>query len=245
VDGTHERRNVMTRKKKIALAAGGTVAILAATFGGVFGTNTLLADKKTRSFTLAAPTTKVVVDSDAGDVDVVAADTDRITIRQTTHWVTHEPTPTRVVDGGVLRLDDGCGGWNVFRCEADYQITVPRNLELAIDVDSGDIEVDAVAGALSLHTDSGDVRGRDLPAAHVNAKSDSGDVRLAFSTAPASVEAKSDSGNVKVELPRASYAVDADTDSGDTDVEGIVQYDLASRTVEATSDSGDVTVRGR
>lgn len=235
----------MTRKTKIAVAAGATVVVIAATFGGVFGANTLLADKQTRSFTVAAPVSKVVVDSDVGDVDVVAADTDRITIRQTTHWLTDEPTPTRVVDGGVLRLDDGCGGWNFFRCEADYRITVPRGVELEIDVDTGDIEVDAVAGALSLHTDSGNVRGRELPAAHVNAKSDSGDVRLAFSTAPASVEAKTDSGDVEVELPRAPYAVDADTDSGDTDVDGIVQYDLASRTVEAKSDSGDVTVRGR
>jgi Toastrack DUF4097 len=235
----------MTRKTKIAAAAGGSVAILLATFGGVFGANTKLADEKTRSFTIDAPVSKVVVDSDVGDVHVLAADTDRITIRQTTHWLTYEPTPTRVVDGGVLRLDDGCGGWNFFRCEADYQITVPRDLALEVDVDSGDIEVEGVAGGLSLHTDSGDVRGRELTGAQVKGTSDSGDVKLAFSTAPASVEANTDSGNVEVELPQAPYAVDVDTDSGDTDVEGIVQYDLASRTIEAKSDSGDVTVRGR
>jgi hypothetical protein len=236
----------MTRKTRIAVVAGGAVALLAVSLGGLIAANTLLDHEQTDSFTIAGPVTKVIVSSAAGNVDVVAADVDRVSVEQTSRWLTDEPEPTRTLAGGVLRLGDEClGGWAIFRCETDYDITVPRGVDVDVDVEAGNVSVTGVDGTLVLHSDAGNLDGTRLAAESVRADSDAGNVRLAFSAAPTSLDADSDAGNVELELPRAEYAVETDTDSGDTSVSGIVSYDLAAHTVRASSDAGDVTIRGR
>src|SRR3954463_11950371 len=224
----------------VAVIAGGVVLFLAA-FAGLFAVNTLLDHEKTETFAVTEPVQKLVVASDAGDVKVVATDGDRVTVRRTTHWVTSEPKPTKSVSGGVLRLAGDCDGWTAFRCESSYRIEVPRGLAVDVKVDSGDVDVRGVTGAVNLSTGSGDVSGHGLAGARVRATSGSGDVRLGLVSSPLSVEALSDSGDVDVELPRGEYALDTHTDSGDTSVHGIVRYDLADHVVQARTDSGDVT----
>jgi len=231
-----------TKKATAAAIAGGLVMCLVVAFAGLFAVNTLLDSEKTDRFAVTEPVQKLVVAADAGDVKVVATDTDRVTVRRTTHWVTSEPKPTKTVSGGVLRLADDCEGWTTFRCETSYRIEVPRGLAVEVKADSGDVDVRGVTGAVNLASDSGDVSGHALAGARLRATSDSGDVRLGLVSSPLSVEALSDSGDVDVDLPRGEYALDTHTDSGDTTVRDIVRYDRADHAVKARSDSGDVTV---
>jgi hypothetical protein len=213
---------VKTKTNKTPAIAGGIVVCLVVVLGSLFAVNTLLDSKKTETFAVTQPVQKLVVAADAGDVKVLATDADRVTVRRTTHWVTSEPKPTRSTSGGVLRLGDDCHGFTLLRCETSYRIEVPRSLGVDVKVDSGDIDVRGVTGAVNLSSDSGDVSGNDLAGTRVRATSDSGDVDL--------------------ELPRGEYALDAHTDSGDTSVHGIVRNDRAPHAVTARSDSGDVTV---
>jgi hypothetical protein len=229
-------------KNRTAAIAGGVVACLVVVLGGLFAVNTLLDSKKTQTFAVTEPVQKLVVAADAGDVKVVATDADRVIERRTTHWVTSEPKPTKSTSGGVLRLGDDCHGFTMFRCETSYRIEVPRSLGVDVKVDSGDVDVRGVTGAVNLSSDSGDVRGFGLAGGRLRATSDSGDVRLGVVASPSSVEALSDSGDVDLDLPRGEYALDAHTDSGDTSVHGLVRYDRAPHAVIAHSDSGDVTV---
>jgi DUF4097 and DUF4098 domain-containing protein YvlB len=218
----------MTRKTKLAIAAS-TIAI-ASLVGGLIAVNTMLDSENTTTTSIAQPVTKVIVAADSGDVRVVATDADRLTIRQTRHWVKSEPKPEQRLSDGVLRLDEGCDdGWPLLRCETDYRIELPRGF----------------TGSVAVESDSGDIEGSSLAPGQVKANSDSGNVHLTFASAPASLDAWSDSGDVDVELPRDEYALDADTDSGDESVTGIVRYDAADHTVSVRSDSGDVTVLGR
>jgi len=235
---------VKTKSKKavVAAIAGGVVMCLVTAFAGVFAVNTLFDSEKTEKFAVTEPVQKLVVAADTGDVKVFATDADHVTVHRTTHWVTSEPTPTKTVSGGVLRLADDCDGWTTFRCETNYRIDVPRRLAVDVRVDSGDVDVRGVTGAVNLSSDSGDVSGRGLAGARLRATSDSGDVRLGLVASPSAAEALSDSGDVDVDLPRGEYALDAHTDSGDTSVHGIVRYDRADHVVKARSDSGDVTV---
>lgn len=237
----------MSKKKKAAVGLGATVGSLAVVFGVIFGVNTLLDKQKTEQYSVSEPIHELVVDTGAGDVDIVATSADHITVRQTTHWITDEPSPKKSVSDGVLTLADAddCGGWTLLRCETDYRIEVPRDLVVSIKADAGDVHVTGLAGALTMESDAGNVKGSELGASHVKASTDAGDVKLAFSVVPDSVEAETDAGNVEIEVPRDEYAVAVDTDSGDTSVEGIVNYDLASHTVSAETDAGDVRVRGR
>jgi hypothetical protein len=188
----------VNRTTKVALAAGAAVVCLAGLFGGLFAVNTLLDHEKTERFVVAEPVQKVIVASDAGDVDVVATDTDRITISQTMRWLTHEPSPERTIAEGVLRLDDACGGWAVFRCETDYRIEVPRDLAVEVDVDAGNVSVSGVAGSVSLRSDAGDLEATGLASAQVKATTDAGHVELAFAAAPTAIEAASDAGDVTI-----------------------------------------------
>jgi DUF4097 and DUF4098 domain-containing protein YvlB len=231
-----------TKHNRAAAIGGGVAACLVAIFAGLFAVNTLLASQKTERFAVTEPVHKLVVAGGAGDVNVVATDADHVTVRRTTHWVTSEPKITKTVSGDVLRLADNCHGWTTFRCETSYRIEVPRGLAVDVAVDSGDIDVRGVTGAVDLSSGSGDVSGHGLAGARLRATSDSGDVRLGLVSSPSSVEAVSDSGDVDVDLPHGEYALDTHTDSGDTSVHGIVRYDLAAHAVKAHSDSGDVTV---
>ena len=208
----------------------------------------MLDSKKTEEYTVAEPVHKLVVDSDAGSVRIVATDAGSITVRQTTHWVTDEPSPRRSIVDGVLRLvdaDECRGGWTILRCETDYRIEVPRELAVTVKADAGTVKVAGITGNLTIESDAGTVEGTQLGSDRVTASTDAGNVRLAFSTAPSSVDAETDAGNVDIDLPRSEYALDLDTDAGDSSVEGIVQYDLSPDAVKARTDAGDIDIRGR
>jgi Toastrack DUF4097 len=234
-----------TKNKKASAAAivGGVAGVLVILFGGVYAVNTLLDHEKSEQFTISQPVRKVVVASDAGNVEVIATATKRVIVHQKTHWVTSKPTPERTVSAGVLRLADGCKrGWPIFRCDTSYRIEVPRSLDVEAHTDAGDVLVRGVGGPLAMASDAGDVKATDLTGTHVTANSGAGDVHLAFAIAPSSIDAQTDAGDVDIELPRGEYALNADTDAGDTSVSGIVRYDRSAHAVKARSDAGDVTV---
>jgi|tagenome__1003787_1003787.scaffolds.fasta_scaffold20635482_1 hypothetical protein len=235
------------RKKATAVAiAAGVAGLLVVLFGAVYAVNTLFDHEKSERFTISQPVQKVVVASDAGDVEVVATATKRVIVRQTTHWVTSKPTPERTVSGGVLRLADGCKrDWPIFRCDTSYRIEVPRDLAVEAHADAGDVLVRGVGGSLAMTSDAGDVEATGLTGTHVKANSDAGDVQLALAIAPSSLDAQTDAGDVDIELPRGEYALNADTDAGDVSVSGIVRYDRSAHAVKARSDAGDVTVHAR
>jgi hypothetical protein len=233
----------MSTKSKIAIAAG-VVVSMAAIGGGVFAVNTLLDNKKTERFTFNQPIHKVIVKGDAGNVRVVASDSHAIQVQETRRWVSSEPKPKRSVAAGVLRLEEACSGW-IALCETSYVIQVPRNLDVDIDVDAGDVTITGLSGAVSVKSDAGDVKGTGLAAARISADTDAGDVRLAFTTPPVSIDASTDAGDVEIDLPSTEYALDLDTGAGSTSISGIVRYDLAEHAVKARTSAGDVTIHGR
>jgi hypothetical protein len=237
-----------TKSKKAAAAAiaGVLAGVVVVLFGGVYAVNTLFDHEKSEQFRISERVRKVVVASDAGNVEVVATATTRVIVRQKTHWVTGKPAPERSVSAGVLRLADGCNhGLRIFRCDTSYRIEVPRDLGVEAHTDAGDILVRGVSGPLAMASDAGDVDATDLTGTHVNADNDAGDVHLAFAIAPSSIDAQTGAGDVDIELPRGEYALNADTDAGDTSVSGIVRYDRSAHAVTARSGAGDVTVHAR
>ena len=237
----------MSKKKRAAVVAGAVIGSTGVFFGAVLAINTLLDSKTTKQYSVSERVTELIVSSGAGNVEIVATSADRVTVQQTTHWVTDEPTPKKTLSDGVLTLadsDDCRGGWTLLRCETDYRIEVPRDVAVSIKADAGDVTVTGLAGRVTLESDAGNVKGTELGASHVQASTDAGDVRLSFTVAPTSVDAETDAGDLDIDLPRAEYALDLDTDAGDTSVEGIVRYDLAPHSVSAETDAGDLTIRG-
>jgi Putative adhesin len=232
------------RKQRTAVTIlGGLAGVLIVLFGAVAVVNAAFAHQRRAQFAVSDPVHQVVVASGAGDISLVATDTDRVIVRQDTHWVTGKATPRHSVSGGVLRLADGCKRhWPIFRCATSYRIEVPRDVAVDAHSDAGDVRVRGAGGSVSMTSDAGDVEATGLTGAHVRAGSDAGDVHLAFAAAPSSVDAETDAGDVEVTLPRGEYAVSTHTDAGDTTIGGIVRNDRSPHVVDARSDAGDVTV---
>jgi hypothetical protein len=206
VSPLRDLRGAARTKTIVAVALGGTIACLLAAFGAIYAVNTLLDHAQTEHFTVGEPVARLVVASDAGNIDVLATATNRVIVHQTTHWVTTQPTPTRTVSGGVLRLADDCRGWTTFRCDTEYQIEVPGRLGVEVHANAGNVTIHGTGGPVTVDSDAGDVHATGLTAARVQASRVAGDVRLAFATAPSWIDEQTDAGEVDIELPHGEYA---------------------------------------
>lgn len=249
---------------KILLLTG--VALLFAAAGALALANLAFDSRSVRTHSIDGPVREIVVRSHGGDVDLVPGG-ERMVVRETQRYVFERPTLDRSLDAGVLTLDTGCDGGFAFDCSTDLRISVPSDVRVGIDADSGDVEarriavaelvVESDSGGVALelagspalvraHTDSGSVDVAVPDATAVDAESDSGDVTVRAGGDPRRVAAHTDSGDVDVEVPPGDYAVRAATDSGDVEVGGgIVRDGRSARTIAAETDSGDVTIRAR
>ncbi|MFE9565405.1 DUF4097 domain-containing protein [Streptomyces sp. NPDC006487] len=112
---------------------------------------------------------------------------------------------------------------------------------LEVGTASGPVRADRIAGPLKVRTSTGSVTAGELSGTGADARSDSGDVRLAFTTAPASIAVRTSSGEAKVKVPAAPYALDVSTDSGERDIT-LPATPSASARLAVTTSSGDIHI---
>jgi hypothetical protein len=133
---------------------------------------------------------------------------------------------------GTVSLETGSGDVTAMglRGEADLHTS------------SGDVNVRALHGQAVLRTGSGDINAEGLGTRHLTADTASGDVELAFASAPEIVDASTASGDVDVSVPeKDAYRIESDPGSGDQRVN--VRTDpAATRIIRAQTASGNVTV---
>jgi hypothetical protein len=245
------------RPLRAALVVTGTALALAALSG--CGSDLEDARPEKRSFATAAD--RLTIDSDNGDVAVRPADVDRIEV---TRWFSGwaligDPEATWEMDGDRLELRTDCGPV-VGDCSARYEVLVPRETELTVVGDNGDIRAEGFGTALRIETDNGDVTVSDstgpltlegdngdmvatgVTSRQVNAVSDNGDVRLVFTSAPDRTSVESSNGDVTLEVPEGTaYRVDAETSNGDVTTELATDPKGANR-LDVRSDNGDITL---
>lgn len=208
--------------------------------------------------TVSGDISRLVVDSDSGSIRVEAGGTDTVRVHRETRFHSDKPSavPERT-EGGALSLKTDCDN-----CSVDYRITVPDGTRLDLRAGSGDINAAGLHGAVAAHvgsggialdnitgeitarTGSGNVEATKLHSGTVDATSSSGDVSLAFATAPSSVAAQADSGNVGINVPDRPYRVKTSTGSGDTNV-GVANAPSAPNHLNLHTGSGDITVSTR
>lgn len=216
-----------------------------------------------RSASVTDDVTRVEVDVSAGRIEVVAGDSDEVTIesRTTRTWfgdaeVAHE------VDGDTLRIDGRCGRdwWIATWCRTDVTVTVPAGVDVVADSSAGTVtargldgsadltssagavRVENHSGDLIAHSSAGSVTVDGLRSDQAKITSSAGSVEVHAAVAPRSLDAESSAGRVVVTLPDdESYDVEADTSAGETTVE--VPTDSSSaHQVRAFSSAGSVTV---
>lgn len=197
-----------------------------------------------------------VSDARSGSIEVTPGTGPGVTVHRTVRYRRGaEPVPAQQVSGGVLSLTNGdCSN----RCSIDYRLEVPASGTVRLESSSGDIRVtgvaaaevktssgsvgaDRIAGPLKIRTSSGRVTAENLAGPSAEARSDSGDVRLAFTKAPASVAVETSSGDARLKVPSAPYGIEASTDSGKREI-SLPADPSATARLSAKTTSGDIRI---
>jgi len=123
------------------LVIGSVVLLLAAT---VFLTAAWATTRTTSStsFTAIVPDTLLRIELQVaeGDVEILGGVSPDVLVNRTDSSVFgHSPEERRMIENGVLRFESSCPQLVVGSCAADYQLTVPENVPLAIVTEHGDV----------------------------------------------------------------------------------------------------------
>jgi hypothetical protein len=214
--------------------------------GVVFGLSEALHRDDRRRTIITGVVHRIVVNTDAGDVDVRAGLTGDVVINRHDAWLLDRPNVRERYANGTLTIDTQCGGLRaVLRCRADLMIDAPPEIDVVVRADAGDVDLRGLSGRADIETKSGDIRTHRLNPVTVRAMTKAGNVSLDLFGQPARTEARSDAGDVRVVVPYGPYRVDANADAGNVKVEGVIRDDLAPQAISALTDAGDVTVRAR
>ncbi len=157
-----------------------------------------------------------------------------------------------VPEGTVVDLRSSSGDLTVAGLRAGATLSADSGRVSATDVvgdvsaesDSGDIRLGGVTGNVVARAESGRIEVTDTAAQHVEARSESGDIRIELTDDPQSVDARASSGSIAIRVPdtaRVAYALDLRTSSGET-ATGVRTDPSSSRTIRAHTSSGDVEV---
>lgn len=231
----------------LALRVVGLVGLLALVVGGA-GSLVLgfFEQRRTQASVVDGTVTALDVRGGSGDVTVeVGPPGAPTTVRTVRTWSFEEPTPTRTLDAGTLRLTSSCGVGASFtrRCSVDWTVTVPADASVTVSTSTGNIRVEDVTGRVALRTGVGDVRLAAVRSKEVRVDTGAGDARLGFAAAPDSVVTSTGAGDVDVRLPDdgTSYRVVGSSGAGQRTVS--VSEDPASRhLLDLSSGAGDVVV---
>ena len=110
--------------------------------GVAFGATEALHRTETTKAVITTPIHKIVVDSDAGNVDVRAGLTADVVLQHEDAWLVDRPNVSESLKDGVLEIDTGCGHLKaVLRCRSDVKIDAPPDVDVAIKTKSGDVDL--------------------------------------------------------------------------------------------------------
>jgi len=258
VTATARRRGLHPAFVVVCIAVGVLVAIWGALFFAAWSVH-----QTERSVATYTGVDLLRIDGGSGNIAVIGEDRDDVEVVTRISWGLKKPDVVRSFDGGALKLSGGCdflGSFGPDGCDADFEVHVPRDLQVDLRGGSGDVNGRGLAGRANLGTRSGNAtavdgsgllhvsatsgdvvvegfRGRD-----VTAEATSGNVTVRTRSVPDRVEATATSGDVTVVVPGSvAYYVEADAASGGTDV-AVDQSRRSKRVIRARATSGNVHV---
>ena len=172
----------------------------------------------------------VVLDVDAGTIDLSAAPDATTGVTATRRWAYQAPPNQPVRDGDRLTITARCPEIEQVAtfgtCRTNSQLAVPAGVRVQVT------------------TSAGNITATDLPTTDLAARTSAGDITLSFAAVPESVRAHTSAGDVQLAVPYGDYHVDADTSAGEVEV-GVVDDPRAPRLIDAHTSAGDVEINPR
>ncbi|WP_246059754.1 DUF4097 family beta strand repeat-containing protein [Herbidospora galbida] len=176
------------------------------------------------------------IESGSGDVVVTESARTGIAVTETLHYRGDKPTDGHEVGNGTLTLSYTCED-----CSIDYDVQVPKGLNVKVDTGSGEITLRALSGPVDVSTGSGEVDASGLLAKTFRAEAGSGSVEAKFGAAPDSVTIETGSGDGIAWVPGGTYHATLETGSGEQTLE-VANDPSAAKKIVIQSGSGDSKV---
>ena len=215
---------------------------------------------------------RLQVEAGDGHVVVRAGSGDGVTIHRVVQYQSGTPHPAQRLAGGTLTFSKGCSRCRVdYDLTVPASVSVQARTDsgridiegvAAVDAgsdsgsqtvrhvpgsvsahsDSGGLTLQDVGGALDTSSDSGSLQATELRSLTAESSTDSGGMRMEFTSRPQNVQATSDSGSVRIGLRgEGPYKVDVKSDSGGKHV--LVPTDPAAPyRIYVRTDSGGINV---
>jgi hypothetical protein len=214
---------------------------------------------------------RLEVDGGDGHVIVRAGSGGEVTVHRVVHYQSGTPHPTQRLANGTLTFTKGCSRCRIdYDLTVPASVSVRARTDsghidiegvAAVDAgsdsgsqtvrhiagsvtahsDSGSLTIQDVGGALETSSDSGSLRATELRSPTAKTSTDSGGIRMVFTSPPQNVLANSDSGSVRIGLRGGQYQVDIGSDSGGKHVSVPTLPNAASR-IWVRTDSGGINI---
>jgi hypothetical protein len=216
--------------------------------------------------------TEVTITGGSGNVTVIGDNTVGVDVRRMVRYANSTPGQTMSVSGSTLHVDTDCGN----RCSASYEVHVARGVKVTgrndsgnltlrgvsdvdVEVDSGNIRVDAATGTVTVKADSGNLDLRDIAGVvratvssgnievadvrseTISLESDSGNIDASL-PGTANLTARADSGEITVRVPDNCCRITANADSGEENL-SVAQNPSSRYLLDLSTGSGNITVR--
>jgi hypothetical protein len=221
---------------KLVTVAAVLAAALIALAAVVAAAAALVADERTVRGTVEGSVRAVVLDLDAGDVEVRGGP-GPVAFERRERSLFERPEVRQSLDGGVLRIEARCDDVAPGPCSVDLTLRVPDGTRVQARSDAGDVDLhDLAASAVRAESFAGDVHARAVRTPSAELRSDAGDVQ-AVDVRAGRLALHSDAGDVEAEEVSAER-VALTANAGDADGELLV----APAALEARSDAGDVVL---
>ena len=241
------RRSLRTRPTPWTLLVAGCVVLLLGAAAALTATWLATTSTSSTEYTALVPGTllRVELSIAGGDVEVLGGATPDVIVNRTdSSAFGHSPEERRLVADGVLRIESTCPTLVLGSCEADYRLTVPETVQLAISAQRGDVRLVAYRGDVSVSTAGGSLTVDAYCGPTLDVTARSGDVEVVATCPAERLTFLTTSGDVNLRVPPGLYSVDAESASGEADVRGITVESNALSRIHVSTNSGDVTVEG-
>jgi hypothetical protein len=246
------------------LVVGSLVAVPLLALGAMQATSVLAHEERTERTEMAAgELTGVLVDNDAGSVEVVGVEgADAVVVhariseglRSTGHRVDERD--------GMVVVRGSCPLFAAEWCSVDYTIEVPVDMYVDVsgvegvqvsDVTGGvnahsrasTVELDRVGGDVTASANQGRLEATDLSAERLHARANQGSLSLEFAVSPREIVADANQGSVDIVLPEdpdISYATVVEANQGSVN-NRINSSPRSDRSITAQANQGSITIR--
>jgi hypothetical protein len=182
---------------------------------------------------------RIEVTVDTGTVTVVGAPAgSRAQIGRATRAFPYTRGFHEELTGSTLQIEVRCGG--APGCRVDHELRLPPEVEVAVYLRDGDVELSDYAGDATIDVGLGKVTGAGLRGASVDVATEGGGIDLVFVAPPRRLVANAAAGDVSLRVPAGSYRCDLDPAAGEISV---ACDPAAPHTIAASTGVGRLRVR--